>query len=365
MGLPFFQGKADFGDVYPLPRVWCTAPIRVAEQGDVLISVRAPVGATNVASERCCIGRGLVAIRGSDQMNSTFLRYYLLHIEKDIQSLGSGSTFSSITTKQLESISVPAITQSAQSEAIKFLDEGFSIYRRAKSLVKDKIEDARSLRSSIIFRPFASITPLSTRPTEPCSIGIWKRLSDLARLESGHTPSRRVEAWWGGDIPWIALPDIRALDGKKAMTTLRNTNPLGIANSAARVLPPGTVVFCRDVVVGYVTIMGVEMATSQHFANWICGPDLDPEFLMYALMASREYLQEIASGSVHQTIYMPALESFHIMAPPVEEQKRIAQWLKSALAEADAIREQCDTELKAIEAIPSALLRRVFGDPAN
>ena len=61
-GLPFFQGNADFGERYPVTRVWCDAPVKIAKANDILISVRAPIGALNYAREECCIGRGLAAI---------------------------------------------------------------------------------------------------------------------------------------------------------------------------------------------------------------------------------------------------------------------------------------------------------------
>jgi len=54
-GLPFFQGKADFGELYPTPRVWCSSPQKIAQPGDILISVRVPVGPTNLANVTCCI----------------------------------------------------------------------------------------------------------------------------------------------------------------------------------------------------------------------------------------------------------------------------------------------------------------------
>lgn len=61
--LPFFQGKAEFGEVHPTVRKWCSKPNKIAEAGDVLLSIRAPVGPTNVANQQCAIGRGLAAIR--------------------------------------------------------------------------------------------------------------------------------------------------------------------------------------------------------------------------------------------------------------------------------------------------------------
>lgn len=106
------------------------------------------------------------------------------------------------------------------------------------------------------------------------------------------------------------------------------------------------------------------MATSQDFANWICGPELDPEFLMYAFMASREHFLELGSGAVHKTIYMPTLESFHICAPTIEEQRRIARALRQRLAAADALTASLKARLAEIEALPQRLLAEAFGELA-
>ena len=154
----------------------------------------------------------------------------------------------------------------------------------------------------------------------------WKRhlLSDLARMESGHTPSRRHPEYWGGSIPWIGIRDATGNHGRTIYETNENTNELGIANSASRVLPKDTVCLSRTASVGYVVVMGRDMATSQDFANWICGPDLDYRYLKYALIAEGNALLNFASGSVHQTIYFPELKSFHIAAPERAEQSAIA-----------------------------------------
>lgn len=61
-GLPFFQGNADFGEIYPAVRMWCSEPTKIAREKDILISVRAPIGALNIANCECCIGRGLAAL---------------------------------------------------------------------------------------------------------------------------------------------------------------------------------------------------------------------------------------------------------------------------------------------------------------
>lgn len=100
-GVPFFQGKTDFGKINPTPRYWCTSPSKYAEPGDILLSVRAPVGPTNVANQRCCIGRGLAALRPYPGLDRDFMLLGLKALESDLASLGFGSTFVAINKKQL------------------------------------------------------------------------------------------------------------------------------------------------------------------------------------------------------------------------------------------------------------------------
>jgi type I restriction enzyme, S subunit len=206
------------------------------------------------------------------------------------------------------------------------------------------------------------ITPLSVTAESASPDGwTWRSLGSLGRLESGHTPSRSRPDWWGGDIPWIALPDIRALDGRHVFETLERTNPEGIAHSAARVLPAGTVVLSRTASVGFVTIMGRPMATSQDFVNWVCGPDLDPGFLMHLFIRSRERFRSLSAGAVHKTVYFPTAMALRVCVPPFDEQRRIADRLREQLAEIDQAKAALEAQRAAIDALPAALLREVFG----
>jgi type I restriction enzyme S subunit len=107
IGLPFFQGCADFGRLYPEPTVWCSAPQRIAEPNDILMSVRAPVGPTNIAKERCCIGRGLTSIRCKEGLSFRYLLLVLRNFEKKISSGGVGSIFDAIGKDEIEAIQFP------------------------------------------------------------------------------------------------------------------------------------------------------------------------------------------------------------------------------------------------------------------
>ena len=112
----------------------------------------------------------------------------------------------------------------------------------------------------------------------------WLPLSELARLETGHTPSRRHPDYWDGDFCWIGIKDATSNHGKTLTDTFQYISRLGLENSSARLLPKNTVCLSRTASVGYVVVMGKEMATSQDFVNWVCGEDLDYHFLKYILL---------------------------------------------------------------------------------
>lgn len=104
-GLPFHQGVKDFGSRFPTHNTYCTLESRIAEQGDILISVRAPVGRINLASEKLIIGRGLSAIRHKHGLQS-FLLYQLKHIFREEDSMGSGTIYKAITKDDLLNVKV-------------------------------------------------------------------------------------------------------------------------------------------------------------------------------------------------------------------------------------------------------------------
>src|SRR5262249_39063099 len=209
---------------------------------------------------------------------------------------------------------------------------------------------------------FHGITPLTVDTLQnDAPIGWkWETLKKLAQLESGHTPSRYHPEWWGGDIAWLALPDIRNLDGKTAFETSECTNEQGIANSSARILPAGTVCLSRTASVGFVTVMGRPMATSQDFVNWVCGENLDPYFLAYILRASRDYILSLATGAVHKTVYVPTVKEFRICLPDIGEQKKLTERLNAQLQEVETLKNTLTDQLESISKLPSALLRKAF-----
>jgi type I restriction enzyme S subunit len=155
-------------------------------------------------------------------------------------------------------------------------------------------------------------------------------LSRIARLESGHTPSRRHPEYWGGSIPWISLGDVGSLDVREVRATVEQVTDLGIANSSARLLPTNTVVLSRTATVGKVAMLGVPMATSQDYVNFVCDPDLiNPAYLYFYFRALRPYWRFIAEGGGVRTIYFPFFKELQVPVPALPMQAHIADSLRT------------------------------------
>jgi type I restriction enzyme S subunit len=117
-GVPFFQGKADFTEISPVVRTWCTQPKKFSKSGDILISVRAPVGPTNVADRDCSIGRGLAAIRPKNGIPTEYILYYLKLKEPELALSGTGSTFTAIKKEDLANLSIPLAPLTEQQRIV-------------------------------------------------------------------------------------------------------------------------------------------------------------------------------------------------------------------------------------------------------
>jgi type I restriction enzyme S subunit len=291
-----------------------------------------------------------------------FLVHALRYSRPYLLTVASGAIHKTIYMNVLEDLRIFCPPLETQHRIAAELDEQLSAIDEARAAAERRVAAAEALEAALLREHFHGLTPVRIGLPKEAAPAAWKwtRLVELADLESGHTPSRKHPEWWGGDIPWLALPDIRALDGKVAMESKQNTNKLGIANSSARILPQDTVALSRTASVGFVTIFGRPMATSQDFVNWVCGKDLSPAFLLHALRASRQHFLANASGAIHKTLYMPAVKDFHLCHPTRKAQESLAAVLSTRLADAATLLTAARAELAAIQALPAAALRRVF-----
>ncbi|MBU4350742.1 restriction endonuclease subunit S [Patescibacteria group bacterium] len=155
-GLPFYQGKKEFTEKFiGEPTTWTTEITKEAKAGDILMSVRAPVGPINFATEKICIGRGLAAIRVSKEIDKDFLFNFLKKHENEIVG-NAGAVFSSINKTQIGNIEIPLPPLPAQRRIVKILDEAFSAVTKAKENAEKNLQNSRELFESYLQSVFAN-----------------------------------------------------------------------------------------------------------------------------------------------------------------------------------------------------------------
>jgi type I restriction enzyme, S subunit len=190
------------------------------------------------------------------------------------------------------------------------------------------------------------------------------RVVSVARLESGHTPSRQHDEYWVPTectIPWFGLADVWQLrDGSAqyVFDTAEKISPLGVANSAARVLPKDTVILSRTASVGFSGILGIPMATTQDFANFVCGSRILPRYLLHVLRAMKPDFDRLMMGSTHRTIYMPDIRKLSTPVPPLDEQRAIADFLDEKTAAIDGLIAKKERLLALLDEQRQALITR-------
>jgi len=193
IGLPFYQGKAEFGATYPTPVKWCSEPRKVAEAGDILISVRAPVGPTNLCREKSCIGRGLSAIRPKAGMPNLYFLYFLRGIEQDWQSKATGTTFSAISGKVLREQEVPLAPLAEQYRILAEVERRLSVMAALEASMKTALARARRLRQAVLKRAFEGRLVPQDPKDEPASVLLERiRAEREGKRERKHAHQMRL-----------------------------------------------------------------------------------------------------------------------------------------------------------------------------
>lgn len=153
-GLPFFQGNADFGKIYPVVRMWCSEPTKIAQEKDILISVRAPIGALNIANCECCIGRGLAALTANEKIGvQKYLWYVLSSKVGELNSKGTGSTFKAINKKALSETEIPLPPLDEQRRIAAVLDKVSDLIAKRRQQM-DKLDEMVKARFVEMFGDF-------------------------------------------------------------------------------------------------------------------------------------------------------------------------------------------------------------------
>ena len=330
-GLSFLQGKAEFGLIYPRPQKYTTKPLKIAEKGDILIAVRAPVGDVNIAPYRIAIGRGLAAIRPrTSKVDTFYLFYYLQFIKPYLEHLGKGSTFKAITKRDLENLTIVLPPLDEQRRIAKILSTVDEAIAKTDAIIS-RIEDLR--RALLDYLMTHGIEHREYRETEIGKIPKeWKiaKLKDVIfKALGGGTPSTKNLKYWNGDIPWmtsVGIPedDIYITKGERFITEE------GLKNSAANVIPKGNLIIATRVGLGKAGVNTIDIAINQDLVGLIIDKKVViPEFLAYYIRSSRtlSYITAHARGTTIKGISKQVLFNLKVPIPALKEQREIVDIL--------------------------------------
>ena len=299
-----------------------------------------------------------------------FIYYWFtfLKITGYIEMICNVATIPHFTAEKVKAAPLALPPLDTQRRIARFLDE--------KTVrIDGLLEKKRALLDRLAEKRQALITRAVTKginpdaPMRPSGVdwlgdipGHWEagNIRRFAEMRTGHTPSRSHPGYWDNcTIPWFTLADVWQLrDGTRwyLSETAEQISKIGLANSAVELLPAGTVVFSRTASVGYSGIMPQEMATSQDFWNWICGPRLIPEYLLLLFRSMAQKFEESTSGSTHKTIYQGIAAGLEICVAPVDEQKNIASFVFERADEIDYATKKIRNSIEQFSEYRSALI---------
>jgi type I restriction enzyme S subunit len=209
----------------------------------------------------------------------------------------------------------PLDEQRLIAEVLRSVDE-------AVARCEETVKGATALWTSLLHAHFHRADWEPIRPIP--SAWTLTQLDAVAKRGSGHTPNKKMAGYWGGDIKWVSLQDTKRLDKVYISETSENITPDGVANSSAVLHPAGTVILTRDATVGRSAITTSEMAVSQHFMAYVCGPKLNTLYLYYWFQRMKPIFERIGAGSTIKTIGLPFFKGLKIALPPMAEQIEIA-----------------------------------------
>lgn len=296
IGLPFYQGKTDFGLIHPVPRIWCSAAFRIAEKHDTLVSVRAPVGDVNLANEKCCLGRGVAAIRPTRSTNPKFLFFAVASAKNRLAAFSTGTTFESVNKSALEDLEIPFPKKTEQEKIAAVLWK----IQQAIETESKLIATTRELKQSAMRQFFSR--GLHDKSQKETDIGTvpesWQqtRIEEFGEVVTGTTPKTAQRNFYdGGVFNFIAPGDLGVTT--KIYRSEKFLTESGLSES--RVLPKNTVCFvCIGSTIGKVGITTQERsATNQQINSIIVNDEFDPFFVCYLLSYFSDYISTFSSPS--------------------------------------------------------------------
>ena len=351
-GLPFFQGNADFGNISPKERVWCSQPTKIANKDDILLSVRAPIGALNIAKEECCIGRGLAALSPiPSQCRMMYLFYALKSKVKILEQQGTGSTFKAVGKDIISALHIPLYPLEEQEHIISMLScTDIGIANIHKQLAK-----LDTLVKSRFIEMFGDIKLNSKN---------WKTVKLESIADVGSSKRVFVEELLPTGIPFYRGTEIGALAEGKLITpelyiTKEHYKNLCEASGTPQrgdLLMPS---ICPD---GRIWL--VDTDEPFYFKDgrvlWVhlTSNDFDNVFVQYVMKSkmATEY-EHIASGTTFKELKIFTLKSLDIVKPPIALQNQFAAFVQQVNKSKSVLQKLLEKQ----ELLRAALMQEYFG----
>ncbi|WP_418400694.1 restriction endonuclease subunit S [Anaerotignum lactatifermentans] len=351
-GIPFFQGKTDFGDLYPKVRVYCTNPIKIAEKNDILLSVRAPVGPTNLSPGKVCIGRGLTAIRPNEKIRLKYLLYFFRYFETQLQRQGTGTTFKAITQNVIKNLKIPVPSLPEQERIVARIEELFSELDKAVETLKTTQQQLAVYRQAV----YASIFDHGTLRPITDFFEISGGLTKNSKRHEFHTkmPYLRVANVYYNFLDLREIKQIGVMPNEIERTLLQKDDLLFVEGNGSKSQ------------IGRVAIWDGSIKNCLHQNHLIKGRPIGgmlPKYALFYLISGygRKQILDIASStSGLYTLSINKIKNLKIPYIDIDDQKKSLELIDSRLSCCDQIERTVDTALQQAEAMRQSILKQAF-----
>lgn len=344
--LPFFQGKADFWMYSPKVRIWCSVPQKIAETGDILISVRAPVGPTNLCNQKSCIGRGLSIIRTGDKIHTGYLQYFLKKNEQKLSDRGRWSTFSSITQKDLKEIEIPLPSLEKQKRIVHKLDHANGLRQKRKQSIVKLDEYLKSVFLDMFGDPVVNPKNLKKAKIE----AMWE-------VVTGNTPPRNTPTNYWDFIEWIKSDNINN-DGHYLTTSKEYLSETGA--KIGRTVPKGSILVTCIAgslsCIGNVSMADREVAFNQQINAIVPKKDIEQSFLYSQILFWKKLFQKASTNSMKGMLSKSNFSKIELLNPPIEAQQEYAK----IFHEVEALKQVMIAQSKQLDDSFNALMQESF-----
>lgn len=316
-GLPFYQGNADFGEIHPQTRIWCSAPVKIANKGDLLISVRAPIGALNIATEQCCIGRGLAVL--TPKLDKCRIKYIYFAIQSQINFLianGTGSTFKAVNKNTLENLLIPVSSLNKQDEIV-------NIFEKLNNIINKRKEQLLLLDNAVKSR-FIEMFGDPVKNEKNLPLEQLSKIGILERGKSQHRP-RNAPELLGGPYPLIQTGDVS--NSNIYITTYSNTySELGLKQS--KLWEPGTLCITIAANIAQTAILTFKACFPDSVVGFIPNNNTNIIFIHYWFEFFQKVLEEQAPQVAQKNINLKILSELKVILPSIELQNEFADFVK-------------------------------------